>query len=108
MMGGRTRRSTDRRSVAPKRATLLVVAAVVVGCSLITLFVVQALEMHALRRDLRDLHAAQQTALFEQARLRERLAKKDDPSAIEDVARERLGWVMRGEEKVVFIGEEEE
>jgi len=59
-------------------------------------------------RDLDDLNVAQAGALGEQAALRERLGQKDNPQAIEDEARERLGWVMRGEEKVVFVGGEEE
>jgi cell division protein FtsB len=35
--------------------------------------------------------------------LENRLALKDDLSAIEDAAREQLGWVIPGEERVIFI-----
>jgi len=78
------------------------------GCLVVSLFILQALEIRSLRRELQDLQAAQEQALIERAALRERLAEKDDPEAIEEEARERLGWVTRGEEKVIFIGEEEE
>ena len=111
MMGGRRLRSLDRGSAASKRVnrTVLYLAAFsALGCVVLSLFILQALEIRSLRRELRDLGAAQELALIEQAALRERLAEKDDLEAIEDEARERLGWVMRGEEKVIFIGEEEE
>jgi cell division protein FtsB len=66
------------------------------------------LEIRSLRRELAALHAAEQAALFEQAVLRERLAEADDLGAVEEAARERLGWVLPGEEKVVFVPPEEE
>jgi cell division protein FtsB len=111
MMGGRRRRSLHRGAPTSKRinrTVLYFVAFSVLGCLVVSLFILQALEIRSLRRGLQDLHAAQQQALIEQAALRERLAEKDDLDAIEEEARERLGWVMRGEEKVVFIDEEEE
>ncbi len=110
MMGGRRRQSTyhaPRRFGRVHRTTLFVVGATVLGGLVLSLFIIQALEIRSLRRDLAALHAAQEAALIEQAALRERLAEKDDLAAIEAEARERLGWVMRGEEKVIFIGEEE-
>lgn len=111
MMGGRKRRSLHRGAATSKRIrrpVLYVVVFSALGCLLLSLFILQALEIRSLRRSLQILQATQQEALVEQAALRERLAEKDDPKAIEDEARERLGWVMRGEEKVIFIGEEEE
>jgi len=110
MIGGRMRRSFDRSSPASKRInrTILYVAGLFAcGCLVLALFVLQALEIQSLRRDLRDLQTAQQQAGIAQAKLRERLAEKDDPEAIEAEARERLGWVMRGEERVIFVDEEE-
>jgi len=44
--------------------------------------------------------------MAEQQALRERLAAKDDPEIIEDHARDRLGLVMPGEEKIIFDREE--
>jgi len=110
-MGGRRRRSLRRgvmTPVRPNRTVLYLVLFSVLGCLVLSLFVVQALEIRSLRRELRDLNAAQQAALSEQAALRDRLAEGDDLGAIEEEARERLGWVMRGEEKVVFIYEAQE
>ena len=111
MTGGRRRRPPDRGAATSKRMSrtgLYFVAFSAVGCLVLLLFVLQALEIRSLRRELQDLHVAQEQALIEQAALRERLAEKDDLEAIEEEARERLGWVTRGEEKVIFIGEEGE
>ncbi len=111
MLGGRRRRSLHRGAAFSKRihrTILYLVAFSALGCLVLSLFILQALEVRSLRRELQDLHAAQQRALTEQAALRERLLEKDDPQAIEEEAREQLGWVLRGEEKVIFIGEEEE
>jgi cell division protein FtsB len=110
MVGGR-RRPVHRGAATSKRinrTVLYLVAFSVLGCLVVSLFILQALEIRSLRRGLQDLHAAQQQALVEQAALRERLAATDDPDAIETEARDRLGWVLPGEEKVIFIGEEEE
>ena len=110
MMGGRRRRPTHhapRRSGRFHRTALFAVGATALGGLVLALFVIHALEIRSLRRDLEALHAAQEAAMIEQAALRERLAEKDDLAAIEAEARERLGWVMRGEEKVIFIGEDE-
>ena len=111
MLGARRRRSLHRGATAPKpsvRTAIFLVALSVIGGLVLSLFTLQALEIRSLRRELGEINAARQRALIEQADLRERLAGKDDPEAIEQEARERLGWVMRGEEKVVFIYEEEE
>jgi len=111
MIGGRRRRSLRRGVAAPaglNRIAFHLALFSVLGCLVLSLFIVQALEIRSLRRELRDLNAAQQAAMIEQAALRDRLAEGDDPDAIEEAARERLGWVMRGEEKVVFIYEAQE
>jgi len=109
MIGGARRRSLHRVTRTPKRsrrAVLYLVASVALTGLIASLFILHAVEIHTLRRELRDLQAAQQAARIEQEVLRERLAQKDDPGAIEEEARARLGWVMPGEEKVIFIGEE--
>jgi len=52
----------------------------------------------ALRRDLIALHAHNQELAAENQRLaREAEALRDDPAAIERVARDELGWVRAGE-----------
>jgi len=111
MVGGRKRRSLRRGAAAPNRVRRNILYLIVfsaLGCCVLTLFILQTLEVRSLRRSLQDLQAAQQAALVDQAALRRRLAEKDDPKAVEEEARERLGWVLRGEEKVIFIDEEEE
>lgn len=111
MIRGRRWGPRHRGTAPPRRTNRAVVYLVVfsaVGCLVLSLFILHALEIRSLRRQLQDLRAAQQQALLEQSALRERLAEKDDPEAIEEEARARLGWVMRGEEKVIFIGEEGE
>ena len=51
-----------------------------------------------LRRDLTTLHAHNQDLAAENQRLaREAEALRDDPAAIERVARDELGWVRSGE-----------
>jgi cell division protein FtsB len=111
MMGGRGRTLLRRGTARPKwagRSGLYIIAFSALGCLILSMFILQALEIRSLRRNLQDLNDAQQRALVEQAALRERLAEQDDLEAIEEEVRERLGWVKRGEEKVIFIGEEEE
>src|SRR5450755_369113 len=52
----------------------------------------------ALRRDLASLHARNRELTAENERLtRQAEALRDDPSAIERVARAELGWVRAGE-----------
>jgi len=51
-----------------------------------------------LRRDLTSLHAHNRELAAENERLaREAEALRDDPAAIERVARDELGWVRAGE-----------
>jgi len=74
--------------------------------SLLALFFVgRSFEIRRLRRDLADLRISLRGAEEEGETLRARLALRDDPKTIEDLARERLGLVKPGEEKVIFVGE---
>ena len=75
-------------------------------CLTIALFITRGVEIRHLRRELYEIRRAQESALVEQTDLRERLSEKDDPTAIEEQARKRLGLVKPGEEKVIFDGEE--
>ena len=88
-----------RRIVAVVGITLLV-------CWIAAVFVLRAVEIRGLRAELTRIRSEQQAALAEQAALRETLASKDDPELIEDHARDRLGLVMPGEEKIIFDREE--
>lgn len=111
MLGGERRRGSRRRVPTPARIHRTALAAIALSMLaglVLSLFIVQALEIRALRRDFQDLRDAQELATIEQTALRERLAERDDSAAIETAARERLGWVRPGEEKVIFIGKEEE
>ena len=94
----RARFRLDRRIVLA-----LAVAAVV--CLVLTLFVGRQLEIGRRRRSLLDLGQARVAASTEQSDLRQQLGMADDLEIIEMLARERLGLVMPGEEKVIFVQE---
>jgi len=84
---------------------LFLVLVVVVVSLLLSLFIGRHLEIKRFRRELVELHQAKDAASAEQEALRERLASADDPTAVESLAREKLGLVMPGEEKVIFVEE---
>jgi len=103
-MRGRQREGSRAR-VLPSRPLAVGLCTIVGIALLLTLFISRELQIKGRRRHLDALTAAQAAASEEQIDLRDRLAAGDDPSVIEDVARERLGLVMPGEEKVIFIRE---
>ena len=72
---------------------------------LLFLFLGRHFQIRKLRLDLASLDTAHATALEDQDALRDRLASADDAGTIEALARERLGLVMPGEEKVIFLEE---
>ena len=86
----------------------LFLALVLVGGAalLLSLFIGRQLEIAHLQQELAGLRQAEAVASSEQATLRERLASADDPAAVESLARQRLGLVMPGEEKVIFVEEQ--
>jgi len=69
------------------------------------LFVGRSLTIHRLRHELADLRTSLKVAQEEGETLRARLALRDDRRTIEELARERLGLVKPGEEKIIFVGE---
>ena len=89
-----------------RRRILAVVGFTLLVCWIAVVFVLRAVEIGGLRTELSRIRSEQQAALAEEAALRETLASKDDPEVIEDHARDRLGLVMPGEEKVIFDREE--
>lgn len=109
MRGGRRgiRSVASERHRRFRRAAWITIAVVVAGlvCSI---FLVRWLDLRRLQTELEGIRADQQAALVEQDRLRAELDRRDDPEAIEDRAREELGLVLPGEEKVIFVDAEEE
>ncbi len=85
---------------------ILIVGIVLFG-GLVSLFALRGAHIVALRHHLLSTAAAQQTALLDRQDLQDRLALKDDLTAIEDAARERLGWVKPGDVRVIFVGPQE-
>jgi len=109
MVGGSARGFTARgnsRIDFRRRRVLAVVAIALFVCWIATLFILRGIEIRGLRADLSRIRLEQQAAMAQQQALRERLAAKDDPEIIEDHARNRLGLVMPGEEKIIFDREE--
>ena len=107
MDGGWHNRSSVRRarrterSLSRLRLAAILVVAVAIG-GLTSLFAIRGARIVALRHHLQATAVSQREALLEQQALRDRLAQKDDLTAIEDAARERLGWLLPGEIRVVF------
>jgi cell division protein FtsB len=95
----RTRRT--ERSLSSLRLAAILVVAVAIG-GLTGLFAIRGARIVSLRNHLQATAVSQREALLEQQALRDRLAQKDDLTAIEDAARERLHWLMPGEIRVVF------
>lgn len=64
---------------------------------------VRGLRIRDLRQQLAASHVVYEQAWIDRAGLENRLASKDSLSAIEDAARQLLGWVLPGEERVIFV-----
>jgi cell division protein FtsB len=94
------------RTTYQRRRIVAVVGIALLVCWIAAVFVLRGVEIRALRAELSRIRSEQQVAMAEQASLRGVLALKDDPEVIEDHARDRLGLVMPGEEKIIFDREE--
>jgi cell division protein FtsB len=99
----RTRRPHAR--FHPDRRFVLAVVVAAVACLVLIVFVGRQLEIGRRRQRLGELVQAQVAASTEQDALRQQLGLVDDRETIEMLARERLGLVMPGEEKVIFVQE---
>ena len=77
-------------------------------CLISSFFLLRGLEIRRLERELAAIYEQQSDALSLQEALRADLERKDDPEAIEAHAREDLGLVKPGEEKVIFVEVDEE
>jgi cell division protein FtsB len=71
--------------------------------SLISLFALRGVRIHTLRHQFESSQLGYGEAMAERQVLESQLALKDNLAAIEDAAREKLGWVLPGEERVIFI-----
>jgi len=89
----------------PRRRAVVGAVAAAFVLLLVAVFVGRQVEIARRARDLRASEEARTIAISEQEALRARLAEKDDAAAVEAAARERLGLVMPGEEKVIFVEE---
>ncbi len=70
---------------------------------LVSIYAIRFVTISRLQQQVATLTVKEQGALDEQVALRARLAKKDDPHAIEDVAREKLGLMKPGEQLIIFV-----
>ncbi|MCK5585617.1 hypothetical protein KAJ02_06045 [Candidatus Bipolaricaulota bacterium] len=95
---------SGRRDGAQRRNRLwlLLGCAIVLG-TLISLFAVRGTRILTLRQQLQSSLLIHDEAMIERLELENRLALKDDLAAIEDAVRERLGWMMPGEVRVIFV-----
>lgn len=108
MAGGRHTLSaaarTRRRDRTHRKGQLwLLLMCVILLGALISLFTVRGLRITDLRRQLSSAIVGRSEALVVRADLESQLARQDDLDAIEDAAREKLGWVRPGEERVLFV-----
>ncbi len=91
---------------APRRGRrALVWLIVVVFLLLSSLYVVRFVSINRLQHQVAAVTAQEEEALREQANLRSQVANRDDLATIERIARDKLGLVKPGEEKVIFIDE---
>jgi cell division protein FtsB len=82
---------------------MLLAAALVALGLLAAIYVTRAIQIGHLQDQIGTLMTQKKTVLDRQTALHARLAQKNDPAAIEEVARLELGLVMPGEQKVIFV-----
>jgi hypothetical protein len=108
MVGGRHVRSavgsSHRRNRAQRNGSRwILLGCVLVFGALVLLFTSRGLRIRELRHQLTSARTAHEQAWTDHEILETRLALQDDLSEIEDAVREKLGWVMPGEERVIFM-----
>ena len=94
--------SSERSPRQGRRLVLLGVLIVIIGL-IASIYIGRFITIVRLQTQLSDLVEQERVALAVQVDLRARLALRDDPQAIEDVARAKIGLVKPGEEKVIFL-----
>ena len=92
-----------RKTIRWGRTHMILWISLVMLGLLFSLYAIRFLEIRRLNHDLATLKSEETLALAMQQELRSRLALKDDPATIELSAREQLGLIKPGEEKVIFI-----
>jgi len=104
---GAISRSELRRRARLRLALMgaLLLGALLLAGALSAAFIVRALTIAHLQAELRALYQQEEALLQERAELEELLAKRDDPSYIEYLARKELGLIKPGEEKYIIIDE---
>jgi len=95
--------SSRRRNAQRRRRPWLLVVGSIALCALLSLFIVRGVRIRGLRQALVSAHDGTTEAMIERQDLERQLALKDDLTAIENAAREQLGWVLPGEERVFFV-----
>ena len=103
-VGGSHRRNREQHSKGP---WILLCCLLVLG-GLASLFIVRGLHIRDLRQQLTTSQLDYQQAWIDRDKLEDRLASKDDLSVIERAARQQLGWVLPGEERVIFVKRSDE
>ena len=108
MVGGRHARSAVGSSHRRNRAQHSRSRWILLGCAialgmLVFLFTSRGMRIRNLRHQMASSQVAYEQAWIERENLENHLALQDDLSAIEDAVRTKLGWVMPGEERVIFI-----
>jgi len=111
MVGGRRHTrvvvgSVRRRQEKSRHVIWLMVGALVVAVAVGTVFTVRGVRILQLRHRLEVSLLAREQALSERDVLEHQLSLSNDLTAIEDVARSELGWILPGEVRVVFIDPE--
>jgi len=90
----------SHRQIAHRALLWVVVVSVLL---LASLYAIRFVTIVRLQQQVAALSVKGQSVLDEQSALRACLAQKDDPQAIEDVAREKLGLVKQGEQLIIFV-----
>ena len=88
------------RSLRVRPLVWLVVLGV---CLVLSLYFVRFAIIRDLKEDIARVSREERRALVAQDELRDRLEEKDNSEVIEHLARELLGLVKSGEEKVIFL-----
>ncbi len=91
------------RSRSRVRRRLFLAGIILLVGLLSSLYLVRFFEIRRLQHELAVLTGRMEAALQEQQGLRTRLSLANNPEAIEEAARDLLGLVKPGEEKVIFI-----
>ena len=113
MIGGRHARlageySHRRKRAQPSRSRWILLSCVLVVGGLLFLFTTRGLRIRGLRNQMASSQIAYEQAWIERENLEAQLASQDDLSAIEEAVRIQLGWVLPGEERVIFINQAED